>query len=156
MKRIAKYFLIILCLLLVVSCSGTSQVTSDGFEVKSNYNEEKNYIKEITNINNFIELYNNDKTNVIVIGQTQCSHCIEFRPKVNQVVYTTDATVYWLEYDQLNGADRNKFQNLNEKFKEFGTPYTVFVKNGEIIDELIGDVGAKNFYNALVNNNLAK
>ena len=26
----------------------------------------------------------------------------------------------------------------------------------EIIDELIGDVGAKNFYNALVNNNLAK
>ncbi len=154
MKKITKYLILILALFLTFSCG--QEITNDGFKVKKGYDNNKNYIKNITNINNFIKLYNSNKTSVIVIGQTQCSHCIEFKPKVNKVTYSTNSTIYWLEYDTLNGNDRNKFQNLNEKFKEFGTPYTIFVKNGEIIDELIGDVGANNFYKALVKNKLTK
>ena len=156
MKKISKYLLILFSLSLAFSCSSYYETTSDGFNVKEGYNEEKSYIKEIDNINNFIKLYNDDKMSVIVIGQTECTHCISFKPSVNKVSYTTGYTIYWMEYDLLDGNAKYKFQNLDEKFKEFGTPYTVFVKKGKIVDELSGDVGASKLYKKLQTNKLVK
>lgn len=156
MKKIRKYLVLFLILGLSFACGAYSEITDDGYKVKSGYNDSKNYIKDISNINDFINLYNQDKTSVVVIGQTECSHCLDYRPKVNRVAYTSGVKIYWIEYDKLDSASKYKFQSLNDSFKNFGTPYTIFIQNKEIKDEISGDVDATSLNKKLIKNNLIK
>ena len=131
MKRITKILLVSICALIFVSgCS------NDG------YNRNKHYFIEIKDIDNFVTMYESDETYVTIISQTTCSYCRDYKKIINKIAYEEDVDIYWIEFDLLSNADRDKVRNLNERFESFGTPLTVFTKGNEIVDELNGSVEA--------------
>ncbi len=142
MKKLRK-ILVIISIFLIAGCAS-----------KNGYDENKNYIKELNNINNFIKLYEDVQTSVVVIGQTTCSHCINFKPTVNKIAFDKKIDIYWMEYDKLNGNDRRKLAELNENFESISTPYTIFIKNNEIVDELIGETSYDTLEAKIENNNI--
>ncbi len=131
MKRIAKILLVSICALIFVSgCS------NDG------YNRHKNYVINIENVDNFVTMYESNETYVTVVSQTTCSYCQDYKKVMNKIAYEEDVDIYWIEFDLLSNADREKIRDLNERFEGFGTPLTVFTKDNEIVDEINGSVEA--------------
>lgn len=154
-KIIYTSIFLILALFCVTGCE-KKEIDKSIYSLKNNYDENKNYIKDITNINNFVEMFNKDEEYIVVIGQTVCSHCIDYRPKVNRVAYSYDMDIYWIEYDTLTYNDKVKVKNLHDKFSSISTPYTIIIKNGDIIDEMVGESEEQEILDLLINNNLVK
>lgn len=116
-------------------------------EENSVYPGEK-YINFV-NYDEYEDLINSKSTHVITIGQTSCSHCIAFKPAINSVGEDYDITMNYLNITNLTEEERNNFTNsltkieYNEpKFVEdgsFGTPLTLIVKNGKVVDYISGN-----------------
>lgn len=94
------------------------------------------------------KLIDNDLTNVITIGQTSCGHCIAFKPAINSVGEEYGLIMNYLNLTDLTEDENNKFfTSLTEieyndpDFIEdgsFGTPLTLIVKNGKVVDYISG------------------
>ncbi|MBR6690269.1 MAG: thioredoxin family protein [Bacilli bacterium] len=108
--------------------------------------EDATYSKEdsliFINYDKYEELINEDATNVVVVGQTTCSHCIAIKPALNKV-----AKEYKLEINYLNLTEMSEeeYEEFSESLKEieynepsfvekgsFGTPLTLIIKNGKV------------------------
>jgi len=130
MKKMSK--LLIIFLFFVIFITGCKGV-----------NDKNKSFTEISSFKEFKELFKSYDINVIVIGQTTCSHCISYEKTVSKVVRDHDINIYWIEFDLLSTKEKEEFKNFNKRFESFGTPLTIFTKNNEIIDELVGNVGEK-------------
>lgn len=94
------------------------------------------------------EIINDDKTNIVVIGQTTCSHCIAMKPAINTVAGEYDLTIYYLNITELTEEESNKFTDSlttieynDPDFVEsgsFGTPLTLIIENGKVKDYISG------------------
>ena len=103
------------------------------------YSAEK-YINHI-GYSEYEELIDSSETNVIVIGQTTCSHCIAFKPAMNTMGKDYGVTMNYLDILKL-GNDYSKFEDSLEDLgytEELGTPLTLIVKDGKIIKSLEGE-----------------
>lgn len=87
----------------------------------------KSYLKEIK-YKDVIEKINNKDTFVLLISQTTCSHCLEYKPKLETVANKEKINIYYIEYDLLSKEDT---ENFNKYISFSGTPTTVFFTNGE-------------------------
>lgn len=93
-------------------------------------------------------LIRNDETNIIVVGQTSCSHCIAIKPALNSVAEDYDLTINYLNLTDLSEEESEKFFESLEKIEyndpdflkdgSFGTPLTLIVKNGKVVDYISG------------------
>ena len=115
--------------------------------------EDAVYSKEqyITFINydEYKSLIRNDKTNIIVVGQTSCSHCIAIKPALNSVAGDYNLTINYLNLTDLTEEESNKFFESLEKIEyndpdfledgSFGTPLTLIVKNGKVDRYISGE-----------------
>lgn len=135
-KIINMLFVFIVALLFLSGCSNNQNNNNK-------YDENKRYYIEISNLDNFISMYESDILYMAVIGQTICGHCEDYKKIINKIAYEEDINIYWLEFDLLNVDDKNRFQALNERFNKFGTPLTIFIKNKEIVDEISGNVASQ-------------
>lgn len=106
----------------------------------------------IIDVDEFIEHYKSPIINALVIGKSNCSLCIDYKEVLNEVVYTEDINIYYLEYDPLKDADKNKIKALNQAFNSFSTPYTIITKNGKIIDSIKTYVDAEELISKLKEN----
>lgn len=92
-----------------------------------NIKDKKSYFKEIK-YDKVIEKIDNKESFVLVLSQTTCSHCMDYKPKVESVANEYKLTIYYLETNLLSKKE-------TEKFKKYitytGTPTTVFIINGE-------------------------
>ncbi len=88
---------------------------------------ENEYLKEIK-YSDIIKKIDNKDSFVLLLSQTTCSHCIDFKPKLASVAKKYKLEVYYLETDLLDDKTRNE---LKTYFSYSGTPTTVFVINGE-------------------------
>ena len=104
---------------------------------------------------NFIELgeykdlIKKDGTNIIVIGQTTCSHCIAIKPALNSVAEDYELKINYINVDVLSEEESNEFfESLKQMdyndpdFVEkgsFGTPLVLIVKNGKIKNYISGE-----------------
>ena len=149
--KLAKAIFIAIFVLLIASCA--NDLTNNDSQ---KYNENKNYLSNIENINNYIETFNSNETAVLVISQTNCSFCKTYKPKVNEITFIYDIDIYWLEFDKLTGSERAKLINLDAKFSNFGTPYTVISNSGKVIDEISGDTSMENIVAKFEKNNIIK
>lgn len=132
MKRIISILIItILTLLFVSGCTDSS-----------GYNRNKNYYIKINSIDNFITLMESDEINTIVVSQTICSYCDDYKKVINKIAFEEDIDIYVIEYDTLKEKDKDKFREQNERLNDFGTPLTIFTQNNEIIDEINGNTTA--------------
>lgn len=95
------------------------------------------------------KLIESSSTKVITIGQTSCSHCIAIKPALNSIGEDYGLTINYLNLTDLTSDENNKFfESLSEieyndpDFIEdgsFGTPLTLIVKKGKVIDYISGE-----------------
>lgn len=87
----------------------------------------KNYFKELK-YDEVIEKVENKDSFVLLISQTTCTHCISYKPKLEEVANKYKIDIYYIESNLLNDEERDKFTS----YINFSTtPVTVFIKNGE-------------------------
>lgn len=87
--------------------------------------------------------------NVVVIGQTGCSHCIAFKPVIDRIASKDKVKVNYLNITDLTQEQAEKFEeSLTElEFNDpeflqtggYGTPTTLLIKNGKIVDYIVGE-----------------
>ena len=101
-----------------------------------NYNE-KNLYAEV-NAKQFIDLFNGKEKVFLVIGQTQCPHCINYKKVINKVLFNYKADIYYLEFDLLTTIDKQAIIDLDASLQGLATPYTMITENGKILDSIDG------------------
>ncbi len=93
-----------------------------------------------------------DESIVTVIAQTTCSHCINFKPVIEEVQKKYGFKLYWFEYDEMETTDRNLLTKTYD-LKDFGgTPHTFIVKGGKLIAEQPGEMSNENLVKFLKSN----
>ena len=116
-----------------------------GCESKETNNEktedDTNYLIEDKSISEWYEVAKGDKVVILTLGQTTCGHFKNFKPVVEKIVNKYDIDWYWVDVDQASSIPltQEDVDILNDLFPDFeGTPYTAFVKSGEVIDKMNG------------------
>lgn len=88
-------------------------------------NEDKHLI-ELT----FEELQkkiDNKETFILLISQTQCSHCMEYKPTLKKVLAEYNIDAYVIELDLLSTENKGKLKDIANVS---GTPNTIFIEEG--------------------------
>ena len=95
---------------------------------------------KIIDVDKYLELYNSDKTRVIIIGRTGCEYCSIAEPILKNISYEYEVDFYYLSIDTFSDDDGTKFLESDEYFKEKGgvnTP-TILIVNKGIVDMNVG------------------
>jgi len=145
MKKAKKnvIILVIVCLIVLVGA-----VVADIILGKSYLNEIK-YDK-------VMEKVEAKDSFVLLLSQTTCSHCMDFKPKLAKVAKNYKVNIYYLETNLLSEDESKK---LKEHFNYSGTPTTVFVINGEektAANRINGDVSEEKIISKLKSNGFIK
>lgn len=107
MKKFLKLIVIILCLFIFTGCG-------------------KSYVKEIS-YNEYKDLIKDKETFILEIMRTDCSACINFKPKLEQVAEDYKLEIKYLNTDHLSEEEYN---DLFDKTGISGTPTVIFYHNG--------------------------
>jgi len=105
-------------------------------------NKEKNldkYLVELK-INELQEKIDAKESFILVISQTTCSHCAEYKPRLKQILANNKIVAYYIEKDVLNDDETAQLNNIANIS---GTPTTVFIVNGEEENTATRIVGSK-------------
>ena len=82
-----------------------------------------------------IEEYNEKvagkKDFILYIHSPTCSHCLDFKPKLNKIIKKKHLTVF--------GMDMSKEENRADNLVKDGTPVLIIFKGGEETNRQIGD-----------------
>ena len=145
MKKAKKnvIILVIVCLIVLVGA-----IVADVMLGKSYLNEIK-YDK-------VMEKVEAKDSFVLLLSQTTCSHCMDFKPKLARVAKNYKVNIYYLKNNLLS-EDESK--ELKEHFNFTGTPTTVFVINGEektAANRINGDVSEEKIISKLKSNGFIK
>ena len=145
MKRAKKRILTlgIVCLIILIGAVIADVVLGRSYLREIKYNQVE---KKIENKESF----------VLLLSQTTCSHCKDFKPKLARVANKYKVTIYYLETDLLNEEDSTE---LKSYFNFEGTPTTIFVIKGEektAATRITGDVTEEKIINKLKSNGFIK
>jgi len=111
------FILVVVCLVILVGAFIADRILG------------KSYLNEIE-YDEIIEKIENKEDFVLLISQTTCSHCANYKPKLKDVANEYKLNVYYIDVDLL---EEEEYNNLNSylSFKTAGTPVTLFLLNGE-------------------------
>ena len=89
-------------------------------------------------------LVGQDSKNVIVIGQTTCSHCIAVKPVLNRIAGNNNITINYLNLTKMTQEEQKELiENLKsigyEDADNLGTPLTLIVQNNKIEGTIEGE-----------------
>lgn len=93
---------------------------------------------------------NNKDSFVLCISRTTCSHCYDYKPKLNEVAKEYKINIFYIDVDKYNEED---FSNLISF--DGSTPTTIFIKNGEektTSNRINGDVSKSKIISKLKSN----
>ena len=101
-------------------------------EYCENYNvvEETDLFNEIS-IEEYNEKVAGKKDFILYIHSPTCSHCLDFKPKLNKIIKKKHLTVF--------GMDMSKEENRADNLVKDGTPVLIIFKGGEEVNRQIGD-----------------
>ena len=116
-------------------------------EEDATYSAEKNI--NYINYSDYENLISNSSSNIIVIGQTTCSHCIAIKPALNTVAQNYNLVINYLNLTDINDEETDSFfetlktieYNDEDFLKDgsFGTPLTLIVENGKVKHYISGE-----------------
>lgn len=121
MKKKILIYSIILIIILAVSGMIYASATLNKKE-----NEQNKHLIELT-FDELQEKVNNKDTFILVLTQTTCSHCLEYKPVLKEVLTEYDIIAYEISTDKL---DKKQTAMLKDIANASGTPTTVFIENG--------------------------
>lgn len=111
------------------------------------YSEEANLT--FVDYEDYEKIVNNGGAQIVVVGQTTCSHCIAIKPALNSVAGEYNLTINYLNLTEMSEDEYNSFsESLKEieyndpDFVEsgsFGTPLTLIIENGKVKDYISGE-----------------
>ncbi len=107
MKKIIKLTIILLTILTVSGC-------------------QKNYMQEIS-YQEYKQLLKEKETFILEIMRTECSACIDFKPKIEQVVKDYQIEIKYINTDHLS---EDEYQSLYQETGITGTPTVIFYHDG--------------------------
>lgn len=87
----------------------------------------KSYLIEVKS-NEVIEMIKNKEDFILLISQTTCSHCANYKPKLEDIANEYKIKMYYIQVDLLNAEESDEF---NSYITHNGTPATIFIRNGE-------------------------
>lgn len=104
----------------------------------------------------FKKVVKSKQKSVIVVGQKYCTFCIRFKPILMSVADNKNAEIYYINYDAIEEqAELKEYVSQFEEFQgDWGTPLTIVVEKGKIIDSLSGYASEENFIKFLQKNEL--
>lgn len=117
-------FIIIIATLLIVNITTEKK----GELISLNYKEIK---EKVINKDNFI----------LVVSQSTCSHCANYKPKLTTIAKKYNINIYYIDYDLEKTKDQKEF--LEEYDLDGSTPVTIFIKKGrqtKLFDRIEGEV----------------
>jgi len=113
------------------------------FFASTSYGKNTNSVEFIDiTIDEYLELMKSEEKKIVYIARPSCSYCLQETPLLKKVASDYQLEVYYLDttsfYDSsIQDYTENgyKFINSSEVYADgFGTPNTIIVQNGEIID----------------------
>ena len=104
------------------------------------------------------KILKSEETKILVIGQTSCTYCIKAKPILNKVINDKNVKINYLNITELSDEEKEKFNNslsyLSEN--EWGTPLTLILKNGEVVDSANGLLDYDGYVKLFEDNGLIK
>ena len=86
-------------------------------------------------------LYESEEPFAVILSQTTCGYCKQFKPYINEYVGKENLPLYFIEINELSEEESNALQASLSYFKDndsWGTPLTLGIKNKEVITEING------------------
>lgn len=100
------------------------------------------------------ELIASEEEQIIVVGQTGCSACATAKPILSKLAGENNITINYLNLSELSDDDVTKFTSSFKEFSsDFGTPYTIIVKDSKIVKSLQGFENEEKYKDFLRENN---
>ncbi len=105
--------------------------------------EYKSEYSHLTNINytNYQELLASNEKSIVVLGQTGCGYCTQTKPVLDELAEKYGIVINYLNMTDLSEEDSSNLFNSTTYLKELeslGTPLTMVIENGEVVDHIDG------------------
>lgn len=89
----------------------------------------------------FEAMYNISKEKVVVyIGRSTCGWCQKFSPILEEIAKEEKIKVLYINTDELDQEELSKLQEYSDNKFTGGTPTTLIIQSGEVVDSLNGYV----------------
>ena len=110
--------------------------------------------KTVSTYKEFMNIYKSKKVTMHVFGRNTCYYCNIFKPVYNEVAAENKLDIYYYDSDSFNSDEYSKILNSGINIpaectssKEeaplssgFGTPLTLYLKNGKVVGCISGYV----------------
>ena len=133
-----KNYIFYLCIIIFILIMG---ILITSYIINKNTTGE---LKKIT-YKELVKKEENEEDLVLIISRTNCSHCIEYKPKVETIAKKYNIIIYYLDFDEETESDTKEL--LNNFNLDGSTPITLFIKDGKetsVLKRLEGDVEKEN------------
>lgn len=86
------------------------------------------------------KILKSEDAKILVIGQTTCTYCIKAKPILSQIAIDHGIKINYLNITELSEEESSKFNSSLDYLSDndWGTPLTLIIKNGEVIDSANG------------------
>lgn len=109
-------------------------------------------------INEYIELLNDEEESIVLVARPTCSFCEKFTPILKEAADDMNLTINYLNTDDFTEEDWKAFQDTDAYLQgdEWGTPLTMIVSNGSLVDYNNGYVELDEIKEFFTNNGLGE
>lgn len=105
-------------------------------------------------LDEYLELIKSSDKNIILVARPTCAYCEQFTPILKQAMEDLNLTINYINTDNFSNDDWTTFNDslsyLNTE--EWGTPLTLIVQNGEVVDSNNGYVELETIESFFTNN----
>ncbi len=150
----------IIVILVIALAFGVSNIKKDDLS-SNNSNEivalEDAGFNEVT-LDEYLDLVKKDEKTIILVARPTCSYCEAFAPILSEAKDDLGLTVNYIDTDKFTQDDWTTFNDSLDYLSEneWGTPLTMIVQNGEVIDTNNGYVDLDTIKTFFTNNGLGE
>jgi len=155
------------------SSNSGSRATGDGNGGEVNSDHDVSMMENLS-INQVIGLFDTKDTHVVYIGRATCGACVQFMPILQRAQNEFNYTTVFLDADVQENRDpgamaklrdlltmnytiEDETRTFGEFFYEFGyTPTTFIIKDGKMVDGMIGGRDFEGFVQFLEKNGIRR
>lgn len=101
------------------------------------------------------EAFTGEGKKLLYIGSSSCSVCTRFTPYIKYLSEKYDFTYYYIDAAKIDTEQlKAVLEKVGQDIDDFGTPYVVFLENGEKYDEIPGYVTESALFDQLKKNEI--
>ncbi len=96
------------------------------------------------------DAFSGEGTKVLYIGRPTCSVCTRFTPLMNYLSEKYNFTYYYMNTDEVSSDElKAVLDKVGRDINDFGTPYVVFLENGEKKEDIPGYIAEESLFGKL-------